>query len=116
MRSITNANSISIDTGFGFARNTDAGMGDVRCGAKERTALHLRLYTKRSHLASPAASGKCSAQRVEHVRQAVVGVPPTSPGLGQKVALSGKSLRPNWCQQRVAITGPSVSRAFVGIS
>ena len=116
MRNITTANLNSIDTGFGFARNAEAGMGDVRSSVKN-AALHLRLYTKRSHGSSPVAS---TGQRVAVIgeRRSVLGcgMRPTGSCFGQIIARTRPSLRPSWRLQRVALVGPSVSPASCGIS
>ena len=117
MRNITNANLISIDSGFGFAANTEAGMGDVRCCVDSHAALHLRLYSKRSLQASPAArAGKRVAKLGE--RRAVLGcgMPSTSPCRGRITSPSRQCLRQSWRLQRVAYVGPAVSPASSGIS
>jgi len=90
MRNFTCANLISIDTGFGFDRKTDAGMGDVL-----RNALHLRLYAERSHRrASIAGAGKPVA--VVRPRVSVCGTPSTATGIGQ-TAQPPQGRQPGWC-------------------
>ena len=117
MRFITNANLISTDTGFGFARNTVAGMGDVRHGAKDRDALHLRLYAKRFHKRSCSASSAASIGSVAAVGErtpvVVCGLPPAGSCFEQLIA---RTRQPGWSLQRGVLAGPQVSPAFGGIS
>lgn len=107
MRFITPANLISIDTGFGFARNTDAGLGDVR----NIDALHVRLYAKRSqHQASASARvGKHVAVTGE--RMPAGGMPSTLSCFGPTSGRGRQGRRSSW-----RLAGPKASPASLRIS
>ena len=112
MRNITTNNLISIETGFGFVRNTEAGMGDVRV---DYCDLYVRTCAKRSHQASSAASAAKHAHVGERLAVSACGRPQTAPCVGPTAQIRQR----RWASRCLPLSGrrgPSVSSASLGIS